>query len=270
MRSLVLSLIWTIATFTTFSLEAQGPAFSGPLGTAEGLIAEGQGQPALENAAAMKKFLFIMFWKEKNAQTDRVWSTLQAAAAKYSDLANVVSVQTTDPVEKAIVERFKVSKAPMPLVLAIAPCGAVTRAFPGRLEEKQIAAAFVSPCEQLCMKAIQDNKLVFVCVVYETPKDGEASLPSGVKDFREDKKYTKVTEVVLLNATDKNEADFLKELRIDTKAQKPISVLLAPGAMIGTFDVSASKQQIVAKLASAQSGCCPGGKCGPGGCCPKK
>jgi hypothetical protein len=270
--ALILSLTFTFAMFAAYSLEAQGPALSGVLGTADRLkgTAEAPGQAAVESAAAAKKFIFVMFWKEKNAQTDKVWGTLQAAAAKYADTAEVASIQTTDPAEKAIVDRFKVSKAPMPLVLAVAPCGAVTKAFQGNLEEKQLAVAFVSPCEQLCMKAIQDSKLVFVCVVYETPKDGDPTIPEGIKDFQEDKKYTKVTEVVLLNATDKNEADFLKELKINTKAQKPVSVLLAPGAMIGTFDVSATKQQIVSKLAAAQSGCCPGGKCGPGGCGPKK
>jgi len=43
-----------------------------------------------------------------------------------------------------------------------------------------------------------------------------------------------------------------------------------PASMIAKFDAAATKQQIVAKLTSAQSGCCPGGKCGPNGCGPKK
>ena len=64
--------------------------------------------------------------------------------------------------------------------------------------------------------------------------------------------------------------DFLKELSIDTKAKKPVSVLLAPGALIGTFEAATTKEQIVAKITASQSGCCPGGNCGPGGCGPKK
>ena len=51
----------------------------------------------------------------------------------------------------------------------------------------------------------------------------------------------------------------------------PITVFLAPpGAMIGKFGSEASKEVLVAKLVAAQSSCCPGGKCGSGGCGPKK
>ncbi len=33
--------------------------------------------------------------------------------------------------------------------------------------------------------------------------------------------------------------------------------------VVGTFSGEVTKEQLVAKLKSAQSGCCPGGKCGP-------
>ena len=120
------------------------------------------------------------------------------------------------------------------------------------------------------MKAIQSSKLVFVCVAYEVAADGQAAIPQGVKDFQADEKFAKATEIVTLNATDKKEADFLKELQIDTKAKKPVSVLLAPGALVGTFDSTSTKEHIVAKLAALQSDPCAGGKCGPNGCGPKK
>ena len=43
-----------------------------------------------------------------------------------------------------------------------------------------------------------------------------------------------------------------------------------PGTVVGKFDGAVTKNELVAKLASAQSACGPGGKCGPGGCGPKK
>ena len=94
------------------------------------------GQAAMQNAAASGKYLFIHFWKEKNTQTDKAWNTLQTGAAKYADSADVVSVQTTDPAEKAIVDRFNVSKAPMPLILAIAPCRRRYQGLSGRTSTK--------------------------------------------------------------------------------------------------------------------------------------
>ena len=186
-----------------------------------------QGQAAIQSAAASNKYLFILFWKDKNAQTDKAWNTLRTGAAKFADSADIVAIQTTDPAERAIGDRFNISGAPMPMVLAIAPCGAVTKAFMKDFDEKQLAAAFVSPCEQLCMKAIQNRKMVFVCVSYEVSSDGQATIPQGVMDFQADKKYANTAEIVPLHATDKNEADFLKELKIDTQTREPVYVLLA-------------------------------------------
>lgn len=245
-----------------------GSKTAAPAATAEAQASPGQ--TAMQKAADGGKFLFILFWKDQTTQTDKTWKALQSAAEKNADKADAFPIRTTDAAEKAIVDKFNVSKSPMPLILAIAPCGAVTKAFPGNFDEKQLASAFVSPCEQLVMKGIQSSKMVFVNVVYEVPAEGEAAVPQGVKDFKADEKYAKATEIITVNATDKKEADFLKELSIDTKAKKPVSVLLAPGAMIGTFEENVTKEQIVTKISSAQSGCCPGGKCGPGGCGPKK
>ena len=88
-----------------------------------------QAQAAMDRAAAAQKYVFLFFWKDKNPQTDKAWSVLQPAVAKLADSAEVVSIQITDPAEKQIVDQYDVSRAPMPLVLAVAPCGAITKAF---------------------------------------------------------------------------------------------------------------------------------------------
>jgi hypothetical protein len=188
-----------------------------------------------------------------------------------ADSAVAASIQITDPAEKQIVDQFKVSRAPMPLVLAVAPCGAITKAFTGSFNEKELRAAFVSHCTELCLKALQNRKLVLVCVVDQADPQASAAIPKGVQDFKADEKYGPATEIVRVNANDKNESAFLKDFQVDSKMQKPVVVFLAPpGSMIGKFDGTTTKQQIVAKLVSAQSNPCAGGKCGPGGCCGKK
>jgi hypothetical protein len=230
-----------------------------------------QAQAAMAQAAAANKFMFILFWKDQNQQTDKAFNILQPAVTKMADQAELVSIQTTNPAEKAIVDRFGASRSPMPLVLAIAPCGAVTKAFTGAFDENQLRSAFVSPCTQNSMKALQDSKLVMICVIDQTSPQDPVALPKGVQDFKADEKYGRATEIVVLNARDQAEASFLKDLQVDPNSPKPIIVFFAPPAsMIGKFDATATKQQIIAKLAAAQSSCCPGGKCGPNGCAPKK
>ena len=229
------------------------------------------GQAAVDRAAAAQKYIFIFFWKDKNLQTDKAWSVLQPAVANMAGSAEVVSIQITNPAEKRIVDKYDATRAPMPLVLAVAPCGVITKAFTKTFDENQLRAAFVSPCTQLCLKALRSRKLVLACVVDQANPQDSVTIPKGVEDFRADAKFGSATEIVLVNARDQGEATLLKEFQVDPQTQKPVIVFLAPpGAMIGKFDGSTTKQQLLAKLAAAQSNPCAGGKCGPGGCGPKK
>jgi hypothetical protein len=230
-----------------------------------------QAQAAIDQAAAAQKYAFIFFWKEKNAQTDKAWNSFQQSAARLADSADVVSVQVTNPNEKQIVDRYNVSRAPMPLVLAVAPCGAITKGFNGVIDEKQLRTAIVSQCTQLCLKALQERKLVLVCIMDQTTPQDPAMIPKGVKDFKADAKVGPATEVVLVNAHDDSEAAFLKDFQVNQNTPKPAVVFLAPpGSMIGKFNGTVTKQQLMAQLVSAQSNPCAGGKCGPNGCGPKK
>jgi hypothetical protein len=121
------------------------------------------------------------------------------------------------------------------------------------------------------LKALQDRKLVLACVVDQINPQDPVAIPQGVEDFRADAKYGPATEIVFVNARDEGEATFMKDFQVDPRSPKPVIVFLAPpGAMIGKFNGTTTKQQLVAKLVSAQSNSCAGGKCGPGGCGPKK
>jgi len=259
-----------LAAGTTETMAQNGGALA-PSGTIQLTAAVSEGQAAIDRAAAANKYVFAFFWKEQNAQTDKAWSVFEPAVAKLAKSADTVSINITNPAEKPIVDRYGVSRAPMPLVLAIAPCGAVTKGFTKAFDETQLRSAFVSRCTERCMKALQDRKLVFVCVVDQPGLQAQAAIPKGVEDFKADKKYGRATEIVLISATDKNEAALLADMKVDPNGPKPVTVLLAPpAALIGKFDGQATKEQIVAKLIAAQSNPCAGGKCGPGGCGPKK
>jgi hypothetical protein len=239
-------------------------------GTDQSVANVSQTQDAIDQAAKANKYVFIFFWKDQSPQLDKAWGELKPAVAKMADVAVFVSIRVTNPAEKKIVDKYGASRAPMPVVLAIAPSGVVTKAFTKTFDEKELRTAFVSPCTERCLKALQSRKLVFVCIVDQANPQDKVAIPKGVEDFKADKKYGAATEVVLVNVRDANEATFLKELEVSTRSA-PLTIFLAPpGAMIGKFGSEASKEVLVAKLVAAQSSCCPGGKCGSGGCGPKK
>jgi hypothetical protein len=68
------------------------------------------GQAAIEKAASANKFALVFFWKERSTQTDKVWASLQSAAARMTDWAEVTAVQATDPAEKQLVARYDLSR----------------------------------------------------------------------------------------------------------------------------------------------------------------
>jgi hypothetical protein len=227
------------------------------------------GQAAIADAARQGQYVFILFSREDDAATQTVRQTLNAALAKRNNPTTSVEVHVSDPTAKPLVDQYGVSRAPMPLVMAIAPNGAVTGAFPLKLTEAQVAQAFASPAVAQCLKAIQARKLVLLCV---QPKPGTA-LPQGVRDFQADPQYRPASEVVTIRAGDTAEAPFLKRLQVPVPTLQPVTVLIAPpGTALGTFTGEISKEQLTEKLKASKSccpgGCCPGGCCGPNGCSP--
>ena len=94
-----------------------------------------------------------------------------------------MAIQVTDPAEKPIVDKFTLRGAPMPLVLAIAPTGAATRAFPKQFSEAQLQQAFVTPCQAKCMKVIQDQRMILICVQNSKTQFNQEAM-QGVKAFK--------------------------------------------------------------------------------------
>jgi len=229
-----------------------------------------RGMTAIDEAARSGKYLFVFFWKQNDVQSQAMYRVLQSATAKWADSAISVSIPIIDRKEKAIIDKFDVSRAPMPLVLAMAPNGAITKACPIKFDEKQLQEGFVSPCTAKCLKCLQDQKIVLLCVQNQTTQFSQAAW-KGVQDFKADARFAKATEVVSLDPSDQAEAAFLSDLEVDPRTSQAVTVLLAPpGQPIAKFAGAVTKDQIVAKVAAAQSGPCAGGKCGPNGCSPKK
>jgi hypothetical protein len=142
--------------------------------------------------------------------------------------------------------------------------------LPVKFDENQLREAFVSPCTARCLKALQDRKLVLLCVQNEKTQFSQVAW-RGAQDFKADARFAHATEIVPLNPDDQTETLFLRDLQVDPRTPQAVTVLLAPpGQAIATFAGAVSKDQIVAKVASAQSGPCANGQCGPGGCGPKR
>lgn len=228
---------------------------------------KGNGSAAMEKAAKAKKYLFALFRKEEDDQTAAMRTTLAAAVKKIADRANSAEIDVTAASEKAIVERFDLQYAPMPLLLAIAPNGAVTGGFPAHIEAQELLDAFATPCTEKCLKAFQDRKLAFLCIQNSKTKFSKEAM-QGVRKFVRDERFAEDTEIIVIDPADAAEADLLKDLQIDPKTKDAVTIFfMPPGRRIGDFRGATSMDELVETLVAAMSG--SGCGCGAGGCAPR-
>ncbi len=224
-------------------------------------IAASPGTDAIDKAAKDNKYLFVFFYAAKDAQTDGMYSVLQTAMAKMSDRASSIAIYAADPAEKAIADRFGVRGAPMPMILAIAPTGAPTHAFPKTVTEAQLDQAFVTPCTAKCMRAIFDRQSVLLCVQNDKTRFSQEAMLSAVA-FKADPQYTKGTAIVTLNPADQAEQPFLKSIQVDPNTPVAVTVLVTPpGAPVARLAGAVTKEQIEAAVKTAQTSCGPACSC---------
>lgn len=224
-------------------------------------VAASPGATAIEKAVKDNKYLFIYFYAEQNPNASSMYGAFQTAMAKLADRAASTAIQAADPAEKAIIDRFGVRGAPLPMILAIAPTGAPTRAFPRTFTEAQLEQAFVTPCTAKCMRAIFDRRSVLLCVQSEKTQFSKEAM-EGVQAFKADPQYTKGTAIVTLNPADQAEQTFLKALQVDANTPVAVTVLVTPpGAPVARITGAVTKDQIEAAVKAAQSSCGPGCSC---------
>ena len=150
LRGLVTALVlYAFSHGTDWSLRAQSA------------VPRSAGETAIATTAQENKYLFILFWKEDDLTSRTMWQTLKTAVAKYPQHATTLQVEVTNPAEKVLVDRYGLSRTPMPLVLAIAPNGAITGGYPLKLTEQDVASSFVSPGMATCLKGTQAASLCF-------------------------------------------------------------------------------------------------------------
>jgi len=226
------------------------------------------GLAAIERAAKAGKYLFVFVYKDGDQQVGEMRAAFDRATNKVRNRARTVAVNIADPAETAFVEKLMLAGAPTPVVLVLAPNGAITAGIQTQLDDKQVADAFVSACAEKCLKVLQGGKFVLLCVQNAASRSGAAAM-QAVADIKSDPRYSQVTEVITVDPADAKELSFLGTLKVDPDTGEAITLLLAPpGAVLRKFTGAIHKDDIAAAFSSINSGTCgPGNK---SSCCPKK
>jgi hypothetical protein len=165
-------------------------------------------------------------------------------------VAQCVALERDAPAQKALIDKYGLKAVPMPLVLVLAPNGAVTMGcLAQEMNEETMRAGISSPCQQNCLKALQDNKIVVVCAYNKTVAADDPSV-KAVSEFHADTKYAQLTEVVKVDPAEAAEERFLKQLRVDAKTALTTIMLAPPRTLLKTFTGPVAKADLEGALKS--------------------
>lgn len=215
-------------------------------------------QTTLSQSAEAGKFTFIVFHRDSGEATRTLYQQTKNGTATRSEQAIVTTARVDDPVERSLVEKFGISRAPMPMAVVVAPNGAVTGLFPRAISQEQIAAAIVPPTMMRCMKELQDQKLVFVCLT----RTDRVDIPQGVQAVRKFPQFKDRVSLVGMRLDDPAEARFYQQIKLDPKQiNGPHAVLIAPpGVLVGHYDAQATAEEIATAIHQAGK-CCDDANC---------
>jgi hypothetical protein len=230
-----------------------------------GHIGTGKCAEAVEQAGNADKYVFAIFFRETNDLLTKCRGFTESARKKINHKSEIIEINVADPSEQDIVNKFGANRAPMPLVLVIAPNGAIMAGLPPSqlTDDSKLVDAIGTPGSEKVIKSLQQKNMVVLCA-QSSRTAANADAMRGVESFVKDPKYGSNTAVVKIDPSDPTEAKFLSILNINVNSPVATTTLIAPpGSIIGTFEGATTMDKLVA---SVQAAAAPKSGCGPAGC----
>ncbi len=212
----------------------------------------------LQQAQQANQFTCLVFYRDNAAPTHKMLEVVQKSVTAHAPNLTMATTSLATPEGQQLAEQFKVSRAPMPMTVVVAPNGAVTGLFAKQVAPQNVASAIVPPVMMECMKELQEQKLVFVCLT----KSEQAAVPAGVRALQLDPMFKDRMALIGLNVQDTTEAKLMNQLKVDANmVSGPMAALIAPpGVLVGHFNATDSADQIAAAIHKAGK-CCDDPNC---------
>jgi len=245
------------ASPTTATAAAPSPSPSASLSPTEKAIAK---------AAEGGRYAFVLFHRSDGSSDNPLQAPFDQAKAELEPRAEFLTVDVSKGTDAQLIGKYGVDRAPLPVILALAPNGAVTKAFTELADATALRKAFVSPVTAQMLKALQDGRLVALCVQGENTQHNQESM-AAAREFAADGSLGGQAEVVRLDPGDRDEAPLLEQCKLSpTLEEASIVLLVPPNMLIATVSGATTKAKLLGALQQGLSSCGSGSGCGPSGC----
>jgi len=224
----------------------------------------GSAAKAIAAARAKGLYAFVLFYKTGDSDTKAMRTGLDQAKKKLSAKAVFLTVDVTEKTDRALIEKYGIDRAPLPVVLALAPNGAVVKAFTKPVDEKALRDAFVSAKTSDMLKALQDGKLVALCVQGSKTQHNDESMKAA-RELVADPLLAGQAKVISVDPGSAAEKQLIEDCGLSPDMKEPTVILVAPpSSLVATVEGATTKTKLLDALRQGLAAC--GSGCGPSGC----
>jgi hypothetical protein len=220
-------------------------------------------QTELDNAKKIGNALFVVVTEKGTVGTDKALTIAKKAKVIYKN-AVVVQLNRDDVSNAKLINEWRLTGAPLPLILVISSKGTPTGGYLlDQATAEKVAGLVPSPKMENVNEAIASGKPAFIVFSKKSMID-KTHVLKICKDA-----VTKLNNnavIVEVDMDDSKEANFLTQLRIDKLSKSSITLVVNKQGQLagaGTTEPNAAKLAAAA-TAVVSSGC--GSSCGPAGC----
>jgi len=222
-----------------------------------------QFQVELDNAKKTAKAVFVVVTGNGVTETEKAMIVAKGAVAIYKN-AVVLQINRDDEANASLVSQWRLSGAPLPLILAISPKGTLSGGkVLSQATSDNIAALIPSPKLEEVYAAIGSGQPAIVVFTKKSLSDRTEVLQACKEAVS---KLNNKAVIVEVDLDDRNETAFINQLRIDKAATASTTLVInTQGQVSGTSKTVPDAAKLVASATQpVKSGCGPG--CGPAGC----
>jgi len=219
----------------------------------------GQAAVEIEKAGKSCKPVFLVAFNGNGAEADKAFSIADEAKKSFKGSAVVIKMNTTDAAVKELVVKYRLSGAPLPLILVLDKNSTVAGGLPLKdATAAKLVDLIPTPKASEVLKAVADGKSVYI-VVYKESMTGQKNILDNCAMACSKMDNQSVT--VKVDMDDNKEAKFLQTLKCDLNAKEPVTyVINKSGQVIGTHNGITDVNTLVSTAKKAPAGgCCSGG-----------
>lgn len=214
---------------------------------------------AIADAFAAGQFLCLVFYETKDASFTEMSSSIETFIKTSTNKISVYNAKAADPANQEVQDRYFITKGNLPMLLVLAPNGAVTGGSPKTVTADQMKQ-FTSFSDLMLkiIKPLQEQKVVLVALQNASTKFNKDSW-AGVTDFANDANYKDLVAAVKADPTATGSQDFVKQCQlIPPLTEATVVVLIPPGKIAKIMNGIVTKADILKSLQAckAGSGCC--------------